>query len=438
MKTDKKPKKEIKELHEIFLKHPKISTNSKKVEEGDIFFALKGEKFDGNRFAREALDKGAHIAVVDDKKLNPIKEKRFFLVEDTLETLQDLGNYHRNYIGMPVIGITGSNGKTTTKELVNAVLSKKYNTHATYKNLNNHIGVPLTLLEFPDETDIGIVEMGSNHFGEIKKLAEIANPDFGIITSIGKAHLEHFKDEEGVKKEKGSLFDYLKQKGGIAFVNLDDEKVKELTKGMQTYGFSFKDHPEAQVKLKDISDGDNLKIQLNDREIQTKLTGKYNLSNIGYAVAAGKFFNLSDEEIKEALENYVPKDMRSEIIEKDGNLIILDAYNANPTSMEAALKNLEKLSGKRKIAILGDMFELGENSKEEHQKIAGSAKEKKIETYLIGEEFAKTGTSFPVFKDTSAFLEKHSLKDFAPATILIKGSRGMKMEELLKDNPDES
>ena len=430
---NKEVKKEIKELHEIFLKHPKITTNSKEVQEGDIFWALKGEKFDGNQFAKEALDKGAHIAVVDDKKLNTIKEKRFFPVENTLEALQELGNYHRNYIGMPLIGITGSNGKTTTKELVNAVLSQKYRTHATYKNLNNHIGVPLTLLEFPDETDIGIVEMGSNHFGEIKTLTEIANPDFGIITSIGKAHLEHFGDEEGVKKEKGSLFDYIKNKNGILFINADDKKIKDLAKGAQTYSFSFKNNPEANIQLQDVSEGPELKVKLNDTEIQTQLTGKYNLSNIGYAITAGKFFNLSDEEIKKALENYVPKDMRSEIIEKNGNLIVLDAYNANPTSMLAALNNLKNLQGERKIAILGDMFELGKNSSEEHQKIVDWAKDNDIETYLIGENFAQTKTGFPKFKNTKEFKEKYSLKDFSPSTILIKGSRGVKLEDLVKD-----
>ena len=429
--NNREEKKQIKELHEIFVNHPKITTNSKEVEKGDIFIALKGEKFDGNQFAQEALDKGAHIAVVDDKKLNTIKEKRFFPVEYTLETLQELGNYHRNYIGMPVIGITGSNGKTTTKELVNAVLSQKYNTHATYKNLNNHIGVPLTLLEFPDETDIGIIEMGSNHFGEIARLAEIANPDFGIITSIGKAHLEHFGDEEGVKKEKGSLFDFLKKKKGIIFLNADDEKLKELAKDLQKYSFSFKGNPEAEIQIEDISKSPELKLKLNDTEIQTKLTGKYNLSNIGYAIAAGKFFNLSDEEIKKALENYVPKDMRSQIIEKEGNLIILDAYNANPTSMKASLENLINLDGKRKIAILGDMFELGENAQQEHQAIADWAKDHHIETYLIGEEFSKVKSDFPVFKNIEDFKKQYSLKDFSPATILIKGSRGMQMEKLL-------
>jgi len=426
-------KKQIKELHEIFVNHPKISTNSKEVEKGDIFIALKGDRFDGNQFAQEALDKGAHIAVVDDKKLNTIKEKRFFPVEDTLKTLQELGNYHRNYVGMPVIGITGSNGKTTTKELVNAVLSQKYKTHATYKNLNNHIGVPLTLLDLPDETDIGIIEMGSNHFGEIARLAEIANPDFGIITSIGKAHLEHFGDEEGVKKEKNSLFDFLKKKKGIVFINVDDEKLEELTKDLQKFSFSFKGNPEAEIQLKDISNSPQLKLKLNDTEIQTKLTGKYNLSNIGYAISAGKFFNLTDEEIKNALENYIPKDMRSQIIEKEGNLIILDAYNANPTSMKASLENLFHLNGKRKIAILGDMYELGENALQEHQAIADWAKDHHIETYLIGKKFAKIKSGFPIFLNMKDFKKKYRLKDFSPATILLKGSRRMQMEKLLEN-----
>ena len=424
-------KKIVKELHEIFLKHPKITRNSKAVEKGDIFIALKGERFDGNKFAQEALDKGAHIAVVDDKKLNPIKEKRFFLVDNVLETLQDLGRYHRDYIGMPLIGITGSNGKTTTKELVQAVLSEKYRTRATYKNLNNHIGVPLSLLNFPDDLDIGIIEMGTNHFGEIKQLTEIANPDFGLITNIGKAHLEFFNNKEGVKKEKGSLFDFIRNKHGLVFVNYDDADVMELAQGMNTYGFSYKQNPNAQIQLEDISSKPKLKIKLNHTEIQTKLTGKYNLSNIGYAITVGKFFNLSDEEIKQALETYTPKDMRSEIIEKDGNLIVLDAYNANPTSMRAALENLESLQGKRKIAILGDMFELGEHSKSEHQNIVDYAKQKGFETYLIGENFKKTDSDFEKFLNTSEFLSQYLLKDFSPATVLIKGSRSMKLENLL-------
>ncbi len=425
-----KTKKEIKELHEIFLKHPKITTNSKNVSEGDIFVALKGERFDGNRFAQEALDRGAHIAVVDDKKLNPLKEKRFFLVEDTLQTLQDLGGYHRNYIGMPLIGITGSNGKTTTKELVNAVLSQKYHTQATYKNLNNHIGVPLSLLDFHDDIDIGIIEMGSNHFGEIQRLTEIANPDFGIVTSIGKAHLEFFKDINGVKKEKGALFEYLRKKEGIGFVNFDDEHIREISNEISNFGFSFSDNPKAQIQLKDISTSPELKIQLNNTEIQTHLTGKYNLSNIGYAITVGKFFNLSNQQIKQALENYVPKDMRSQIIEQDGNLVVLDAYNANPTSMLAALENLEKLQGKRKIAILGDMFELGKNTAQEHQKIVDLAKQKGFETYLIGENFKQTKSDFKKYINTSEFISHHKLSDFSPATILIKGSRGMKLEEI--------
>ncbi len=423
--------KELKELHEIFVNHPKITTNSKNVEKGDIFWALKGEKFDGNKFAKEALEKGAHIAVVDDKKLDIVKEKRYYLVDDTLKALQEFGNFHRNYVGMPVIGITGSNGKTTTKELVNAVLSQKYNTAATYKNLNNHIGVPLSLLEIPEDTDVAIIEMGSNHFGEIQKLAEIADPDFGIITGIGKAHLEFFKDEDGVAKEKADLFRHLKNKDGIAFVNEDDVKVKELAKDLNTYGFSFQNDPEAKVQLKDITEGDHLKIKLNDKNIQTQLTGKYNLSNLGYAVAVGKFFNLSDQEIKEALENYTPKDMRSQIIEKNGNLIILDTYNANPTSMKAALENLTKMSEKNKIAILGDMFELGGHSQKEHQNIVDFAKKNNIEAYLIGENFVQTQSDFPTFKNTREFKESGVFNRFKDANILVKGSRGMALEEIL-------
>lgn len=429
----KKIDKKIKDLHEIFLKHPVIKRDSRKVQKGDIFWALKGENFDGNRFAQQALEKGAHIAVVDDKKLDIIKEKRYFLVDDTLQALQDLANLHRDYIGMPVIAITGSNGKTTTKELVNAILSQKYNTSATRGNYNNHIGVPLTLLDIPEETDLAIVEMGSNHFGEIKQLTEIAEPDFGIITNIGKAHLEHFKDEEGVLKEKTALYDALRARNGMVFLNADDPKLKEATKGLQTYAFSFQNHPEAQVRLQDISDSPQLHIRLNDTPIQTKLTGAYNLPNIGHAVAVGKFFNLSDEEIKNALENYIPQNMRSQIIEKDGNLILLDTYNANPTSMQAALENLIRMQSPNKVAVLGDMFELGGSAPAEHQKIADFARKHHIDTYLIGENFAATQSDFPKFKTTDEFIQSGIFKRFQNNDILIKGSRGMQLEKILEN-----
>ena len=425
--------KELKELHEIFLKHPKITRNSKEVKEGDIFWALKGERFDGNRFAEEALDKGAHIAVIDDKKKNLIKEKRYFYVEDSLKALQELGNFHKQYVGMPTIAITGSNGKTTTKELVNAVLSQRYRTAATYKNLNNHIGVPLTLLEIPEDADIAIIEMGTNHFGEIETLTKIADPDFGIITSIGKAHLEEFKDLDGVLKEKSALFDYLKQKGGIVFVNLDDKMVSKVAEGLTSYKFSYRNHPDANVQLQDISESPELKVRLNNTDIQTQITGKYNLSNIGYAIAAGKFFNLSDDEIKQALEHYTPKDMRSQIVERNGNLIILDAYNANPTSMKAALNNLLQMSGKRKVAVLGDMFELGNKAAAEHQAIADSVQEHGIEAYLIGENFEKTQTDLPKFKTTQDFINSGLFETIKDADILIKGSRGMALEKILQN-----
>ncbi len=426
--------KELKELHEIYLTHPKITRNSKEVEEGDIFWALKGERFDGNRFAEEALEKGAHIAVIDDKKKNIVKEKRFFYVEDSLKALQELGKFHRQYVGMPTIAITGSNGKTTTKELVNAVLSQRYRTAATYKNLNNHIGVPLTLLEIPEDADIAIVEMGTNHFGEIDALTKIADPDFGIITGIGKAHLEEFKDLDGVLKEKTALFDYLKQKAGMAFVNLDDALVSKAAEGLKTYTFSYNHHPDADVQLQDISNSPELKIRLNDTDIQTQITGKYNLSNIGYAIAAGKFFNLSDNEIKQALEHYTPKDMRSQIVEQNDNLIILDAYNANPTSMKAALTNLLQMSGKRKVAVLGDMFELGNEAAAEHQAIADFVKEHGIEAYLIGENFAQTQTDLPKFKTTQDFIDSGIFDTIKDANILIKGSRGMALEKILQNH----
>ena len=421
--------KRLKELHEIFLNHPVITRNSKEVKEGDIFWALKGARFDGNNYAEDALKDGAHIAVIDNIKL---KNKKFFHVDDTLIALQELGNFHREYVGMPVIGITGSNGKTTTKELVNAVLSQRYNTSFTYKNLNNHIGVPLSLLDIPEATDIAIIEMGSNHFGEIKTLVNIANPDFGIITSIGKAHLEFFKNIEGVTKEKATLFTYLKDKKGIAFVNFDDEIVHKISSGIKTYSFSFKNNKQADVLLKDVSSSPELTIQLNNTTIQTKLNGKYNLSNIGYAIAVGKFFNLDDAEIKLALETYTPKDMRSQIIEKDSNLIVLDAYNANPTSMKLAIDSLVAMQGTNKVAVIGDMFELGENTDKEHQYIADYLRKMNVEAYLIGEHFSKTKTDFNVFNNTTDFINAQVMNRFKNTTILIKGSRSMRLESVLQ------
>ena len=422
--------KSIKQLHEIFVNHPKITTNSREVQEGDIFWALRGERFDGNTFAKDAVDKGAHIAVIDNIKL---KDKRFFYVNDTLKALQELGHFHKEYVGMPCIGITGSNGKTTTKELVNAVLSEKYNTSATYKNLNNHIGVPLTLLNIPEDTDIAIVEMGTNHFGEIADLTKITNPDFAIITSIGKAHLEFFKDLDGVIKEKSALFDAVRSKGGILFVNLDDEIISEISKDANTYSFSFKADPDADIQLKDISEENELAILLNNTKIQTHVSGKYNLSNIGYAIAAGKFFNLSDAEIKQALENYRPKDMRSEIIQKGSNTIYLDAYNANPTSMKAAIENLLQTPNPNKVAILGDMFELGTHTQAEHQAIVDMLQENKVKAYLIGGNFSNTQSEYPAFATTSDFIASGILNKIQNADILIKGSRGMALEKVLEE-----
>jgi len=422
--------KQLKELHEIFLNHPFIARDNRQVKEGDIFWALKGEKFDGNTFAEDAINKGAYIAIIDNIKF---KNKKFFLVNNTLTALQDLGRFHRDYVGMPVIGITGSNGKTTTKELINAVLSKLYNTSFTYKNLNNHIGVPLTLLDIPEETDLAIVEMGSNHFGEIETLVNIAQPNFGIITSIGKAHLEFFKDLEGVTREKSTLFKYLKTHNGTAFINLDDELIDYLSQDLNRYTFSYKNNNKADIQLKDISTSPKLKIQFDKSVIQTKLSGQYNLSNIGYAIAVGKYFNLSNELIKEALEDYTPKDMRSQIIKKNDNLIVLDAYNANPTSLKAAIDSLYTMDGDNKIAIIGDMFELGKNTDIEHQFIADYLAGKGIDSYLIGEHFAQTKSKFNTFKNTGEFIASKTFDKLNHATILIKGSRGMALEKIVED-----
>ncbi len=423
-------REQTKELHQIFLEHPNICRDNRKVESGDIFISIKGENFDGNQFAQDAIDKGAFIAIVDDPKL---KGKKIFKVADSVKALQELANFHRNYLGLPIIAITGSNGKTTTKELLDAVLSQKYNTLATHKNLNNHIGVPLTLLQMHEETDLGIVEMGTNHFGEIESLCQIAEPDFGYITGIGKAHLEFFGDLKGVIREKSALFDFIKAKKGKVFVNLDDKILREIAFEIDQDSFSFDGLSAATIQLKDISSENELKIRLNNIEIQTKLIGKYNLANLGAAILIGKFFNISDAEIKTALETYTPKDMRSQIVKKNGNKIILDTYNANPTSMMAALKNVLNMQNGNTVVILGDMFELGDHADKEHQNIVNFIQQHRLQAYLIGEHFLKTHSKdIEKFATLQDFLKQNTFQNIKNALILIKGSRSMQLEKILE------
>jgi len=421
----------IAELHSIFLEFPKICTDTRKITKDCIFFALKGDNFNGNKFASDAIEKGAKYAIIDEEEYN--ESDRFILVDNVLETLQQLANYHRNKSTAKVISLTGSNGKTTTKELINTVLSKKYKTIATVGNLNNHIGVPLTLLSIQAETEIAVVEMGANHQKEIEFLCKIAEPDFGYITNFGKAHLEGFGSEEGVIKGKSELYDYLLANKRNVFLNADDAiQLEKLGSYIKKFGFSRDKHQFYNIDFLDANPF--VKIRVENIEINSKLIGSYNFTNCATAILMGKYFNVEMADIKDAIESYIPENNRSQIIQKNGHQIILDAYNANPTSMKAALENFDALDGKNKIAFLGDMFELGETASKEHHNISDLADQLDFsDVYLIGENFNEISTSLKTFKsfeDIAAYLEKHPLEN--KSNLLIKGSRGMALERLLE------
>ena len=422
----------IEQLYNLLKINKSVSTDTRAIKKGSIFFALKGENFNGNKFAEEALKKGASFAVIDEEKYK--LHDKIFLVENVLETLQNLATYHRKYLKLPIISLTGSNGKTTTKELINAVLSKEYNTCATIGNLNNHIGVPLTLLNMDSNTEIGIVEMGANHLKEIALLANIAQPDYGYITNFGKAHLEGFGSLEGVVKGKTELYDYLRKQNKIVFINSEDEIQLAKSKGIKAITFGKKD---ADYKIEYVDANPFVVLKFNNIRIESKLIGTYNFNNIAAAIAIGKYFKVSDQSIKEAIENYKPTNNRSQILKKGTNKIILDAYNANPSSMKVALENFSGLTDISKIAILGDMFELGPEAESEHQKIVEFIKGLNIDSvYLLGNIFYKLDIINPKIKKFTSFEEfKEELKNISieNSTILIKASRGMALERVLEE-----
>ena len=414
----------IENLYELFSEYFLVDTDTRNIQKNSLFFALKGDNFNGNKFAKQALENGASYAIIDEEEYS--LDSGTILVENVLETLQSLANFHRKQLNIPIIALTGSNGKTTTKELINAVLSSKYNTSATIGNLNNHIGVPLTLLSMTAKTEIGIVEMGANHMREIELLCNIAEPNYGYITNFGKAHLEGFGSIEGVVKGKSEMYDFLRESKGKVFLNTDDQKQVEQAKGIESISFNNKE-------IKFIDANPFVKVQFKNELITSQLIGKYNFNNISAAIAIGNYFDVSIKDIKDAIENYIPTNNRSQIINKDSNKIILDAYNANPSSMQAAIENFTQLDDEHKIVILGDMFELGNNSTEEHLKIAELAINSDFkEVYLIGKAFSTTGVKNAfIFEDFKAF--KTSIKKLTKenTTILIKGSRGMALERIL-------
>lgn len=414
---------EIHSLYELYKEHFLVDTDTRNIRKNTIFFALKGANFNGNTFAEKALALGANYAIVDEKEYQT--NSRIILVDDVLQTLQKLANYHRNQLEIPFIGLTGSNGKTTTKELIYAVLNKKYNAIATKGNLNNHIGVPLTLLSIQPEHDIAIIEMGANHQKEIEFLCSICEPDYGYITNFGKAHLEGFGGVEGVIKGKSELYNYLKENHKTAIVNPDDKIQVEKTETIQRVFF---DKDKIQLK----ASNPFLSINYHSNMIQTQIIGTYNFNNITAAITFGELFNVPKKGIINALETYVSENNRSQIIEKKNTKIILDAYNANPSSMKVALENFSDLKGDDQLIILGDMFELGDESEKEHQAIADLASSLQIQNqYFIGEHFYKVTTAhkkFRTFDDFKSYIDKNPIKQ---QSILIKGSRGMQLERVL-------
>ncbi len=419
----------LEQLHPLFLAHPSISTDTRKITKDCLFFALKGPNFNGNSFAAQALEKGAAFAIIDEEQ--PQMSDSFILVDGVLETLQKLASYHRSYSKAKVIALTGSNGKTTTKELINAVLSRKYSTIATKGNLNNHIGVPLTLLSIKENTEIAVVEMGANHIGEIAMLCELAQPDFGYITNFGKAHLEGFGGMEGVIQGKSELYDHLIANDRPIFLNADDDVQRDkLNPYVKKYGFSTENSKYYTIKFLEANPFVHLEFE--NTKVKTQLVGRYNFPNCSAAITMGKYFNVPILEIKRGIEGYQPQNNRSQIMEKNGYQIILDAYNANPTSMKAALENFKNIDAENKVLVLGDMFELGQNAAEEHQHVADFAQKMGFtEVFLVGENFFGILSPFQKFKEFThlkTFLENQPPKKGA---MLIKGSRGMALERVL-------
>ena len=430
----------ITELYKLFIQQEqKITTDTRKLDKGSIFFALKGDNFDANTFAQQAIDAGCSYAIVDNKEV--ANEVTIFYVDDVLNTLQQLAKYHRQQLTIPVIGITGSNGKTTNKELIQAVLSKKYNTYATKGNLNNHIGVPLTLLAITKQHQMAIVEMGANHQGEIALLSELSNPNYGLITNIGKAHLEGFGGVEGIKKGKSELYKHIKQNNGKLFINADDEVLLELSGHIEKITYGTK--PECDIHGELIPTSEYVEFIWNTKHhalknipvTKTQLFGHYNFINTLCATCIGNYFGVSNNDINEALANYLPEMNRSQVKHTETNTLILDAYNANPSSMQLAVQHFAKQHFPSKLAILGDMLELGSYTDEEHLAILELLKNQHIENaLLVGELFYKHKHKFAdffFFKTTEETIEYLKKKAIKKHHVLIKGSRGIKLEKLV-------
>lgn len=420
----------IEEIYELYKLSYRVVKDTREDVRNAIYFSLKGESFNGNKYALDAVNSGANYAIIDEVEYKV--DERLIMVDDALNCLQQLARYHREQLKIPILALTGSNGKTTTKELINVVLNQKFNCLATKGNLNNHIGVPLTLLSMTTEHDFGVVEMGANHQLEIKELCEIAQPDFGYITNFGRVHLEGFGSFEGVVEGKTEMYRHLKNDHKRVFVNQEDPIQMERSSGMVRTTFGG---PGADCNISFIDADPFVNIRFEEVEINSNLIGVYNFPNIAAAVCIGKYFGIAVTEIKDAIEGFTPKNNRSQIIQRASNKIIMDAYNANPNSMDAAIKNLLSLSDLKKVAILGDMFELGDDTIPEHQKIVDQVSAAELDAvYLVGETFYKTSGQVDTihkFKSFEEFTKSFEDNTFKGTTFLIKASRGMALERAL-------
>ncbi len=428
---------QIEELYNIFKKHPLVTTDSRECPEGSIFFALKGESFNGNQFAGKALEQGCAYAVVDEKTYAPDGDERYILVDDCLSTLQQLARHHRRALGTRIIGVTGTNGKTTTKELIAAVLSEKYNVLYTQGNFNNHIGVPKTLLRLTPEHDIAVVEMGANHPGEIRTLTSIVEPDCGIITNVGMAHLEGFGSFEGVVRTKGELYDFLRtREGSVVFIHDDNEHLKGIAQGLTLvrYGTGQRTDLCATGEVMSCTPAINIRWRHGAgewNEVSTHLIGTYNLANLLAAACIGLYFGVSQEQVCHAMANYTPSNNRSQLTVTEHNNLVVDAYNANPTSMAAALSNFRDIQATRKMVIIGAMRELGSQSEAEHQRLIDMLKESAFDTvWLVGDEFAPIDCEFRKFHDVDEVKEAIAQQQPQGYYILIKGSNSTRLFQL--------
>lgn len=423
----------IDDIHSLFSKSSGISTDTRTIKKNNIFFCLKGENFDGNLFIDKAFHLGASFVIYDDEQLN-YKSKKAVRVKNALETLQSLAKYHRSKFNIPVIGLTGSNGKTTSKELINSVLSQKFNVTFTSNNFNNHIGVPLTILKINRKTDIAIIEMGANHLGEIDLLCNIADPNIGYITNFGKAHLEGFGGIEGVIKGKSELYEYIRESKGVVLINNDDRIQREKSRGNNT--FSFGKSKKSDFLIYNTSSNKNLcEASLNDKKITSNLYGEYNFENINASIAMGIHFGLSFDQIENGIKSYIPKNNRSEMIKTKKNLLFVDSYNANPTSMKLSIQSFMKFKGVKKTLILGDMHEIGKTYLIEHERILNSVKNNKdLKIFLVGKIFNKlkfNSARIHFFNETNELIEYFKKNLITGHTVLLKGSRKINLEKVI-------